>query len=180
MSEVSVTAEWRDIARSKRRRQSFEGLPYLLLAPIAILLVLVIVYPLVEAVRSAMTDASFAQLGTRPLQRFSELHQAGQRPDLPSRRAALPERGKSLVWLVVPLPPRCTWEVSPWRTFTPSSAPTLRAEWLAPARPRSGGSEAAGRWSYCPNRPRGSVCRLFCRPRWSRAPESSEPSSRGG
>jgi multiple sugar transport system permease protein len=58
VSEIAAPAEWKEATRSKRRRKRFDALPYLLLAPIALLLLLVIVYPLFEAVRLAMTDAS--------------------------------------------------------------------------------------------------------------------------
>lgn len=58
MTDVAATAGWKEAAQSKPRRRHFDALPYLLLAPIGLLLVGVIVYPLFEAVRLAMTDAS--------------------------------------------------------------------------------------------------------------------------
>lgn len=45
-----------------RRRRRFDAFPYLMLAPIALLLTCVIVYPLFEAVRLALTDASLLNL----------------------------------------------------------------------------------------------------------------------
>lgn len=62
MSEVTAAAEWKAVAPSKRKRKRFDALPYMLLAPISLLLLLVIVYPLFEAVRLAMTDASLLNL----------------------------------------------------------------------------------------------------------------------
>lgn len=58
MTDVAATAGWKEAAPARRRRRHFDALPYLLLAPIGLLLVGVIVYPLFEAVRLAMTDAS--------------------------------------------------------------------------------------------------------------------------
>lgn len=46
----------------KRRRKRLDLLPYLMLAPIALLLLFVIVFPLFEAVRLALTDASLLNL----------------------------------------------------------------------------------------------------------------------
>lgn len=45
-----------------RRRKKRDPLPYLMLAPITLLMLLVIVYPLLEAVRLALTDASLLNL----------------------------------------------------------------------------------------------------------------------
>lgn len=58
MTEATASAGWDDVTPIKRKRKGFDPLPYLLLAPITLLLLLVIVYPLFEAVRLAMTNAS--------------------------------------------------------------------------------------------------------------------------
>ncbi len=62
MSQTSATAGWRNATKAKRRGKGFDFLPYLLLAPIALLLLAVIVYPLLEAMRLALTDASLLNL----------------------------------------------------------------------------------------------------------------------
>jgi multiple sugar transport system permease protein len=62
VSQTSATAGWRNATKAKRRGKGFDFLPYLLLAPIALLLLAVIVYPLLEAMRLALTDASLLNL----------------------------------------------------------------------------------------------------------------------
>src|SRR5690606_18662970 len=61
--QVLVAAPQAQVGSQKARRRRIDLFPYLLLAPIALLLTGVIVYPLVEAVRLAMTDASLLNLG---------------------------------------------------------------------------------------------------------------------
>jgi len=59
---MTATLQDRSIPEVKRRKKRFDAFPYLLLTPIALLLLFVIVYPLYEAVRLALTDASLLNL----------------------------------------------------------------------------------------------------------------------
>jgi multiple sugar transport system permease protein len=59
---MTATLQDRSIPAVKRRKKRFDAFPYLLLTPIALLLLFVIVYPLYEAVRLALTDASLLNL----------------------------------------------------------------------------------------------------------------------
>ena len=62
MSLAAETTAREGALKAVRRRRRFDVFPYLMLAPIALLLSLVIVYPLIEAVHLAMTDASLLRL----------------------------------------------------------------------------------------------------------------------
>jgi multiple sugar transport system permease protein len=71
-----TTATIGEFEGRKRAREKRDLLPYLMLAPITLLLLLVIVYPLFEAARLALTDASLLNLSRAKfvgLQNFSRL-----------------------------------------------------------------------------------------------------------